>query len=145
MITNCTAQVRATPCTIDRSKNYKTKELGIIYQQLREQRDACSNYGSGLHFVMDKLLDSLNTTGIAKDSIIKTMGHPDKECSIDSCVRYYIHNAKVHQSYKVNNKYEKVSDNYELLIYDWRSGHDYIRFYFNKDTLSYADWFFALD
>jgi len=107
--------------------HYRIKKLGRDYKRLKQKNDkCCDKYNSDFHKLLEKLADRLNQPGEDTTSIIKVMGTADAN--------------EVPKQYGIFNTGDE-----KIMIYWWRSWHDFLYVISENGKIKYVKWFYALE
>jgi hypothetical protein len=108
-------------------ENYSSKKLGKEYQRMKNTTDkCCEKFGSDLQKLMQALSEKVGKTGSDSCCVTHIMGIPDA--------------TEVPKQYGVFN-----TGNEKIMIYWWRSWHDFLYFITEDGMVKQVKWFNAYE
>jgi hypothetical protein len=115
--------------TITSLPHASLKELSKEFQRLKKLKEACcSNYSGDLRLVMEEIGKKCTTMSLSDKKLIRLLGKPDaKSFSKNHGIPY---TCVVGES---------------VLIYHWRSWHDYLYIIIKDKHIKEVKWFYAYE
>lgn len=108
-------------------ENYSSEKLGREFQRMKKKADkCCEKFGSDYQKLMQALSEKIGAAGSDSSTVPNIMGLPDA--------------TKVPGQYGIF-----YSGNEKIMIYWWRSWHDFLYFITEEGKIKKVKWFYAYE